>query len=123
MIRSLAQPLGWTAREMEVAAVVARYHRGALPGPRRKTLQRLALPDRRTAVQLAGVLRLANALDRRNGTNPTLEVGVQDHIVLVRSAGYSVLDRSAENVAAARHLLETSLRRPVLVRGLRLARS
>jgi hypothetical protein len=34
-------------------------------------------------------------------------------------AGYSPLDRSAEGVAAARHLLETVLRRPVLVRTLR----
>ena len=121
MIRGLAQPLGWSAREMELAAVVARYHRGALPRPQRKTLQRLDLQDRRVAVQLAGVLRLANALDMRNGTEPKLEVGVKDHIVLVRAAGYSVMDRSAEDVAAARHLLETVLRRPVLVRGPRVA--
>jgi exopolyphosphatase/pppGpp-phosphohydrolase len=121
MIRGLERPLGWSAREMELAAVVARYHRGAFPAHRRKTLQRLGLPDRRTAVQLAGVLRLANALDMRNGAQPRLEVGVEDHIVLVRAAGYSVTDRAAENVAAARHLLETVLRRPVLVRGLRVA--
>ena len=123
MIRSLAQPLGWSAREMELAAVVARYHCGALPRPRGKTLQRLELPDRRIAVQLAGVLRLANALDLRNGSEPALRVAVQDRIVMVQAAGYSALDRSAEEVAAARHLLETVLRRPVLVRGMRVARS
>jgi len=33
--------------------------------------------------------------------------------------GYSALDRSAEEIAAARHLLETVLRQPVLVRALR----
>jgi hypothetical protein len=44
---------------------------------------------------------------------------VQDRFVLVRAAGYSALDRSAEEIAAARHLLETVLRRPVLVRALR----
>lgn len=122
MIRGLAQPLGWSAREMELAAVVARYHRGALPAPRRKTLQRLELPDRRIAVQLAGVLRLANALDLRNGSEPALRVAVRDRAVMVHSAGYSALDRSAEEVAAARHLLETVLQRPVLVRGMRVAR-
>jgi CHAD domain-containing protein len=122
MIRGLTQPLGWSAREMEMAAVVARYHRGALPRPRRKTLRRLELPDRRIAVQLAGVLRLANALDMRNGIEPALQVAVQDRTVMVQAAGYSALDRSAEDVAAARHLLETVLRRPVLVRGLRVAR-
>lgn len=107
---------------MELAAVVARYHRGALPGPRRKTLQRLEPPDRRIAVQLAGVLRLANALDLRNGSEPALRVAVRDRAVMVHSAGYSALDRSAEEVAAARHLLETVLQRPVLVRGMRVAR-
>jgi hypothetical protein len=46
---------------------------------------------------------------------------LQDRSVLVRVAGYSALDRSAEQIAAARHLLETVLRRPVLVRALRVA--
>ena len=63
MIRELARPLGWSAREQELAAVVARYHRGALPRPRGKTMQLLELPDRPIAMELAGVLRLANALD------------------------------------------------------------
>src|SRR5208337_2734716 len=123
MIRGLARPLGWSAREMELAAVVARYHRGALPRPRGKTLQLLELADRPIAMELAGVLRLANALDKRHGRDnanpPRLEVILQDRFVVVRVAGYSALDRSAEEVAAARHLLETVLRRPVLVRALR----
>jgi hypothetical protein len=126
MIRRLERPLGWSAREMEMAAVVARYHRGALPRPRGKSLQVLELPDRPIAMELAGVLRLANALDawhRRwsdgGGDSPRLEVSLQDRVVVVRAAGYSALDGAAEDVAAARHLLETVLRRPVLVRGLR----
>jgi CHAD domain-containing protein len=128
MIRGLPRPLGWSARELELTAVVARYHRGPLPRPRGKAMQQLELPDRPIAMELAGVLRLANALDTRHGRNgtksenenaPPLEVSVHDHFVLVRVAGYSVLDGSAEGVAAARHLLETVLRRPVLVRALR----
>jgi exopolyphosphatase/guanosine-5'-triphosphate,3'-diphosphate pyrophosphatase len=126
MIRGLARPLGWSARELEMAALVARYHRGALPHPRGKNMQLLELPDRRVAMELAGVLRLANALDARHGRNgnesiPKIEVGLQDRFVVVRTAGYSTLDRSAEGIAAARHLLETVLRRPVLVRALRVA--
>jgi CHAD domain-containing protein len=117
MILKLARPLGWSAREIELAAVVARYHRGALPRPRGKNMQRLELPDRRLALELAGVLRLANALDWRNGTHPRLDVEGRDGVLVVHSAGYSPLDRGAEEVAAARHLLETVLRRPVMVRG------
>ena len=89
-------------------------------------MQVLELPDRPLAMELAGVLRLANALDLRHGNGgkekesaPGLEVSLQDGCVLVRAAGYSALDRSAEGVAAARYLLETVLRRPVLVRTLR----
>jgi len=126
MIRRLERPLGWSAREMEMAAVVARYHRGALPRPQGKSLQVLELPDRPIAMELAGVLRLANALDVRHGRrgdggedSPQLEVSLRDPVVVVRAAGYSALDGSAEGVAAARHLLETVLRRPVLVRSLR----
>ena len=129
MIRGLARPLGWSARELELAAVVARYHRGALPRPRGKTMQLLELQDRRIAMELAGILRLANALDPHNRHHrkpnenedpPRIEVSLQDRCVAVRVAGYSALDGAAESVAAARHLLETVLRRPVLVRALRL---
>ncbi len=139
MIRKLQRPLGWSARELELAAVVARYHRGALPQPRKKTMQRLELPDRRIALELAGILRLANALDTgtetarngaagnpaarnraaQNGAAPKLEVSLQNRVLMVHSAGYSPLDRSAENVAAARHLLEMVLRLPVVVKPLR----
>ncbi len=119
MILKLARPLGWSARELGLAAVVARYHRGALPRPRGKNLQRLELPDRRVALELAGVLRLANALDPRNGTAPRLEVEGHAGILVVHSAGYSPLDRTAEDVAAARHLLETVLKRPVMIRAMR----
>jgi exopolyphosphatase/guanosine-5'-triphosphate,3'-diphosphate pyrophosphatase len=126
MIRRLERPLGWSAREMEMAAVVARYHRGALPRPRGKSLQVLELPDRPIAMELAGVLRLANALDVTHGAHgdggedsPRLEVSLQDRVVVVRAVGYSALDSSAVGIAAARHLLETVLRRPVLVRALR----
>jgi CHAD domain-containing protein len=118
MIRNLTQPLGWSPRELQMAAVVARYHRGGLPRPRKKSVQLLELPDRRIMLQLAGVLRLANSLDTRNGTEPHLKVALDDKVILVQASRYSALDRSAEEVAAARHLLEVVLRRPVLVRRL-----
>ncbi|HLB90781.1 MAG TPA: CHAD domain-containing protein [Terriglobales bacterium] len=150
MIRGLSLPLGWSARELQLAAVVARYHRGALPRPRAKTMQMLELTDRAMATEAAGILRLANALDAHHGQSGNehranehrgnehrgnehvvrertassaravgLEVELRDSAVVVRVAGYSPLDRSAEGIAAARHLLETVLRRPVIVRALR----
>src|SRR5260370_30342263 len=73
MIRGLARPLGWSARELELAAVVARYHRGALPRPRGKAMLLLELPDRAIAMELGGGLRLAGALALRDGRG-----GVED---------------------------------------------
>ncbi len=126
MIRGLERPLGWSALELELSAVAARYHRGALPHPRGRTIQQLELTDRAIAMESAGILRLANALDTANGHNlmqkensPRLEVSMTDGSVIVRVPRYSALDRSAEEIAGARHLLETVLRRPIVVRTLR----
>jgi CHAD domain-containing protein len=126
MVRGVTRPLGLSAREMEVAAAVVRCHCGALPHARGKTMQSLELADRPIAMELAAVLRLANVLDvARAGraanpeNDPRLEVGLQDRCVLLRVAGYSAADQSAEEISAARHLLEVVLRRPVLVSALR----
>jgi len=121
MIMKLSRPLGWSPRELELAAVVARYHRGALPTARRKTMQRLQLQDRHLALELAGVLRLANALDTHNGTGTKPTVESRDHALILHAAGYSPLDSSAEEIAASRHLLETVIHRPIMVRTLRRA--
>ena len=140
MIRGLERPLGWSARELELAAVVARYHSGALPRPRGKIMQRIEMPDRPLATLLAGILRLAVALNPSQGRNEKhreraaksrsqiaaksaaakrIELRLQDQAIVLLVEGYSALDHSPEEVAAARHLLETVLRRPVLVRTLR----
>ena len=121
LIQGMAIPAGWTPRELELAAVVARYHRGALPSLRNQEMQRLDLQDRKVALQLSGVLRLANRLDFRDGADPNVHVEVRDRVMTVQVAGYRPLERSAEGIAAAGHLLETVLRRPLLVRGMRVA--
>jgi Uncharacterized conserved protein len=146
MIRALNRPLGISARELDLAATVARYHRGALPRPRGKIMQRLDMSDRPMATLLAAILRLAVALAARqqrqsrqknapsrdlpsssrslarlDSQQKRLEVHFSQDQILVRLEGYSPLDRSAQEIAAARHLLETVLRRPIIVRPLRAA--
>jgi len=120
LIRDMAPPAGWTVRELAIIAAIARFHRGALPRTASKAMQRLDLPDRKVAAQLSAVLRLANRLDFRNGVQPTLQLEIRDRTAIILVPGYRPLDRSAEAVAAARHLLETVLRRPVLVRAIRV---
>jgi len=101
-------------------AAVARFHCGALPKPRQKMLQELAPADKSLAIQLAGMLRFANAFDgARDGQVQTLQVGQKDGALVVSAAGYSPWTSEAEDISAARHLLELVLRKPILVRPLK----
>ena len=55
---------GYAAREVEVIANVARYHRGAFPRKSHPNLARLDKADRRLVRALAAILRVAKGLDR-----------------------------------------------------------
>ncbi len=124
LLHRMTPPLGWTAPDLQLAAAVARFHRGALPQSQHKALRGLAAEDRRVAVYLAGILRLANAFDAsRDGPVQRLQIESKNGGLLVLASGYSQWTPAAEDVAAARHLLETVLRQPILVKPLKKARS
>jgi CHAD domain-containing protein len=123
LIRRLTPPLSWSEERLRLAGLVARYHRGALPGVGQNALVGLTPGQRQTVVQLAGILRLANAFDSDgNGHIQRIEVREQNGFLEIAAQGYSPRDRKAETIAAARHLLETVYRRPVMVRPLRVAK-
>jgi CHAD domain-containing protein/HD superfamily phosphodiesterase len=128
LIRSHGTPLGWKPEEMQRAALVARFHRGALPTRRHKTLRDLLPNEQKAVIQLAAILRLANALD-------TAHDGHVQHIkvesdglkarsnapLIIVAEGYSPVGKSAMTVAAERHLLETVLQRAVIVSAVKPA--
>ena len=119
IVSRMAPPLGWTERDLRMVASVARYHRGALPRAGQRALAGLAASERRVVIRLAGILRLADALDcERDGRITSLEVQEQDGFLLVVAKGYSPRDHIAEQVAAARHLLEQVYRRPVMLKAM-----
>lgn len=60
-----ADLFGITPREREMAAVIARYHRKSLPKRKHEEYQRLTVKEQLTVARLAGILRLADGLDRR----------------------------------------------------------
>jgi exopolyphosphatase/guanosine-5'-triphosphate,3'-diphosphate pyrophosphatase len=120
LIRRLTPPLSWNEEKLRLAGMVARYHRGALPGAGQKTLVGLTPGQRQLVVRLAGILRLANAFGaERDARIERLEVDTQNGFLEIAAQGYSPRDRKAEGIAAARHLLETVYRRPVMVKPLR----
>jgi len=103
---------------------VARYHRGALPRVGQKPLRGSSLPQRQEISRLAGILRLANALDcQQDGRIRKVELAQTNGVLIVAAEGYSARERSAETIAAARHLLEISYRRPILVKPLPVGKS
>ena len=58
---------GFSAREVELIANVARYHRRAFPKKSHPNLVRLDKGERRLVRRLSGILRVADGLDRTHG--------------------------------------------------------
>lgn len=116
MIAGLKAPLGWTPEEMQLAALVARYHRRALPQPRHAAFARLRPGRRQKVLLLAGILRLANALDRDHTASVlSVKTLVEPHRIAIRADGYTGDEPFASQVANARHLIEIACKRPVAI--------
>jgi exopolyphosphatase/guanosine-5'-triphosphate,3'-diphosphate pyrophosphatase len=117
LIRKLVVPLGWTAQDLRAVAVVARYHRGALPHPDQETVRTVPAASREYVVRLAGVLRLANGFDAGHDHQvQRLDVEREGEVVTVRAAGYQAMGATAERVSSARYLLEASCGIAIVIR-------
>src|SRR5690606_18169880 len=68
VIRNSERLLGFTDHEIELIAVVARYHRKSDPRPRHPEFSGLSKSDRRVVSVLAGILRIAIGLDRTHSS-------------------------------------------------------
>lgn len=86
VIRNSEHLAGFTDREIELIAQVARYHRKSSPAPRHPAFAALDDDDRRRVEVLSGVLRVAVGLDR-NHLSRVAEVRcrVQPHYVVVEA--------------------------------------
>jgi len=61
---SHADLAGWTSTEVQVIANIARYHRRASPSQKHRPFAALAQPHQHLVRILAGILRIADGLDR-----------------------------------------------------------
>lgn len=122
MVGQLDHLVGWTRQDILTMAQVARYHRGALPQGSR--LQGIPALQRRQIKLLAGILRLANALDaEHNGAIRRITMAKTDGFVVIRAQGLLADSSLAEKIAGARHLLEITCGLPILVQRLPEARN
>jgi CHAD domain-containing protein len=139
LIRSHASPLGWNPELLLRAAVVARFHAGALPTRSHKALRDLLPDEQKITIQLAAILRLANALDvahdghilrvkienmnaAKRRTNGFLRKPAKlppNEALLIAAEGFVPGSPTAQAIAAERYLLETVLRRPVVVKPMK----
>jgi len=114
MVIQLRHLVGWASRDISAMARIARYHRGALP--RITKLQDLPAAQRKKIKLLAGILRLANALDaKHDGSVQRVRVVGSNGFVAIRAQGLVTDSSLAETIAAARHLLEITCGLPFLV--------
>jgi hypothetical protein len=80
-------------------------------------LHDLSLDQKKIALHLAGILRLANALDSPgNGSVPRIAVDADQKGVIIMAERYNPWTTAAEKVASAAYLLELVLHRPILVK-------
>jgi len=116
LLDKLEAPLGWTRDELHIAALAVRYHRGALPRETQKGFAALSRSKQRVVQFLGGILRLACACDA-TVANRVRAIAVEafDPVITLRADGYVESTQLAEHIAAARHLLELTLHRPVFV--------
>jgi CHAD domain-containing protein len=128
LIRAHGNLLGWKPADLQRAAIVARFHRGSLPSRKHKSLRDLLPDEQKAVIQLAAVLRLANALDSAHDGQirriqiENAQIKTKGNEALVIAAeGYLPLGESAQTIAAERHLLETVLHRPIMIRSMKRA--
>jgi len=107
MIAAFKPPLGWTEEEMHGVAMVARYHRGALPEARDSYFVGLSAKRRSELLPLLGILRLANAFDASHEQTVTrISVERKDGVLNIYGQGLENISATAERLARARYLLE-----------------
>jgi exopolyphosphatase/guanosine-5'-triphosphate,3'-diphosphate pyrophosphatase len=80
---------GYTSRELELVANIARYHRRAEPKNSHPRFSRLSKSDRTLVRKLSGILRIADGLDRTH-TQAVTDVAL--HLDHPRLTMYAVAD-------------------------------
>lgn len=71
VIRNSEQLTGFSEREIELIALVARYHRKSHPAEKHSDYAALSKGDKQLVRQLAGILRVAIGLDRSHAASVT----------------------------------------------------
>jgi len=88
---------GFTPREREIIALIARYHRRAAPRKKHAEWAKLPREDRKLVRQLSSLLRIADALDRRHSR------GIREVRCRVRGKQVKIELEAARDVSVELH--------------------
>jgi CHAD domain-containing protein len=113
----LTIPPNWTSEQWDLMAWAVRFHRG--PEPRKKNGFAKLSEEQQTAVRaLAGVLRLARVL-RKSGLESAVGLRFEKSADAVVLSVPGLLDTAeiAARLAAAKHLLESVLEKPLILKS------
>ncbi|MEL6985597.1 MAG: Ppx/GppA phosphatase family protein, partial [Actinomycetota bacterium] len=113
VVRHSEQLTGFTERERELLALIARYHRRSHPKPRHPEFAALAPDDQDMVRKLSGILRIAIGLDRSHrGLVDEVEVSTGDDgqlVVTPRAEPGIDLDLEVFSALERAHLLAEAL--------------
>jgi CHAD domain-containing protein len=116
-LRELPLPPSWTYEEWELLGWTIRFHRGPEPNTESGRFSRLAEEQQKSIQALAGVLRLARAL-RKCGVDACegLRAEKSAEAIIVHVPGLTDSVETAALLAAAKHLLDVYMARPLILK-------
>jgi len=118
-LQRLAKPPGFATEDWHVLLAAVRYHRGPEPHDKSSTFAKLPHKQQNEVRALAGVLRLARAL-RKSGVDTSFRFRAEatPEAIILRIPGLPDSIETVARLAAAKHLLEVHLAKPVVLRPL-----
>jgi CHAD domain-containing protein len=116
-LRELPMPPSWTYEEWDLLGWAVRFHRGPEPSPDRGTFATLSDEQQKNIQAIAGVLRLARAF-RKCGIDSCegLRAEKSADAVILHVPGLTDSAENAARLAAAKHLLDTYIGKPLLLK-------
>lgn len=116
-LRELPMPPSWTYEEWDLLGWAVRFHRGPEPSPDRGAFSTLSDEQQKNIQAIAGVLRLARAF-RKCGleTCDGLRAEKTADAVILYVPGLTDSVENAARLAAAKHLLDTYIGKPLLLK-------
>jgi len=116
-LQRLAKPPGLLSDDWNILLATVRYHRGPEPQEKSPVFSKLSRDQQNQVRALAGVLRLARAL-RKSGIDASLRFRAENtgEAVILRIPSLPDSIETAARLAAAKHLLEVHLAKPIVLR-------